>query len=144
MLDIPRRTGRDTADAATLIQIAGEKRKAGDVYLLPSLGTEAALGRRANGKLAVGNAIVYKSDIRSAYDPGLVQVKELGNLLQTTQMVKNVAKKSGDVIKNDIGPRLPSAQAIRDINKRYFQSALGLSPGDDKKELLKKLFKSKT
>lgn len=146
MADIPRKMG-DRGDLDLLVEEAGKKNKGGDVYIHTLLGTEAALGRRADGKVAVGNAIVYKAEITSPYVAGAKQVKELGNLLQTTQMVKNVAAKSAELIKNDIGPRLPSPQAVEEINKKYMTSALqrqtGIQPGDDTKTMLKKLFKPK-
>jgi hypothetical protein len=142
MADIPRKAGESGA-AETLIREAGNKRKSGDVYLHTYLGTEAALGRTKDGKVGVGNALVYKADVYSAYEPGSKQVKELGNLLQTAQMIKGVAKKSGDIIRNDIGPRLPSPAAVDDINKKHLQTALGIQPGDDNKAVLMKLFKPK-
>ena len=144
LADIPRKKG-DRSDTDILIAEAANKRKAGDVYIHTALGTEAALGRKADGKLAVGNAIAYKADVRSAYEPGVKDAKELGNILQTTQMVKALGKKLGDIIKNDIGPRLPSAKAVDEITKKHARSAFmqetGIEAGDDTKTMLKKMFK---
>ena len=147
MADIPRRTGKDQADVDTLVAEAKNRKKAGEVYIVTTLGTEAALGRTKDGKAAVGNAIVYKADVYSAYEAGSRNVKELGNILQTTQMVKNVAKRVGEIVRNDIGPRLPSAEAVAEINKKHMRSALaaetGIEPGDDAKTIMKKLFAPK-
>lgn len=143
--DIPRRSGKDQASVDVLVAEAVARRKAGDVYIHTMLGTEAALGRKADGGVAVGNAIIYKAEVFSAYEPGARTAKELGNLFQTGQMVKNVAAKVGEIIKADLGPRLPSAKAVEEIHKKHTQSALereaGIAPGDDAKTRLKKLFK---
>jgi hypothetical protein len=120
-------------------------RSGGEVYVVPFLGTEAALGRKANGKMAVGNAIVYKADVTSAYEPGARNAKELGNLMQTGQMVKSLAVNIAKIVKTEIGPKLPSAAAVAEINKKHMKSSVmsqtGIEAGDDAKTMMKKLFK---
>lgn len=148
LVTIPRNTGRDKADDDTLAAEANRRGKGGDVFVSTFLGTEAALGRKGDGKLAVGKAIAYKASVFSPYATPPVEAKELGNLLQTTQMVKTLAKKIRSIILEDLGPRLPSPAAVAEINKKHLGDGLrneaGIQPGDDPKTVLKKLFKPKT
>lgn len=147
MVNIPRRSGRDRADDAALVEEASLRGKAGDVFVATQLGTEAALGRKGNGKLAVGNAIAYKARVFSTFTPDSRDAKELGNLLQTTSMVKKLAGKIRAAVLNDLGPRLPAPAAVAEINKKHFGDGLRdeaeIAPGDDPKTVLKKLFKPK-
>lgn len=147
MVNIPRRSGKDKSDDGALAEEAALRGQGGDVFVATQWGTEAAIGRQGNGKLAVGNAIAYKARVFSPFTPEAPDAKELGNLLQTTPMVKKLAGKIRAAILNDLGPRLPAPDAMAEINKKHFGAALsneaGIAPGDDPKTVLKKLFKQK-
>jgi len=142
---IPRATGRDSGADTDLAAEASRRGKGGDVFVSTFLGTEAALGRKKDGKRAVGQAIVYKARVFSPYAADGKEAKELGNLLQTTQMVKKLAVETRALIVNDLGPRLPAPAAVEEINKKHMTGGLGeqagIEPGDDAKTVLKKLFK---
>lgn len=144
---IPRASGRDSGADSDLAAEASRRGKGGAVFVSTFLGTEAALGRKKDGKLAVGQAIVYKARVFSPYTADSKDAKELGNLLQTTQMVKKLAVEIRARILNDLGPRLPAPAAVAEIDKKNTAGGLreqaGIEPGDDAKTVLKKLLKPK-
>jgi hypothetical protein len=147
-VDLPKRKHEMSRDESLngLIQMANAKGKSGDVYVLDRVGAEDVYGIDKNTKkLATAKAFVYSAEMRSSFDPKVHTAKDMGSLFQNVQIVKNLAQKMSQVIKNDIGPTLPASAAVAEINKKYMNAGLkeqtGIEEGDDAKTVLKKLFK---
>jgi len=146
-VDLPRGKRAMGSDykLPALIRDANKKGKSGDVYVLAHIGTEDAVGKnRKSGKLYATKALVYKATLQSAYDSKKRKVKEKGTVFQNVEIVKNLAKKITKVIKKDMGPNLPSREAVAKITNEHMlkgvRAQTGINEGDDTKTILKKLF----
>jgi hypothetical protein len=131
---------------AGLIQQANKNGKSADVYVLTQLGTENALGKnKKTGKIVATKVLAYRAEIKSNYDSKVHKAKRKGTIFQNVQIVKDLAKDIRRIVKNKIGPELPSPSAVSEINKKYMTASIreqtGIEPGDDAKTILKKLFK---
>lgn len=147
-VDLPagKSAGSEATTLEGMIAAANQKGKSGDVYVYARVGSEDVYGiSKTTKKLATAKALVYSAQMRPHHGTAVKDAKEMGSLFQNVQIVKNLAKKIGDTIKTEIGPTLPSSQAVAEINKKHMSASLreqtGIEEGDDAKTVLKKLFK---
>jgi hypothetical protein len=135
--------GRPPTSMDGYIQAAGT---AGDVYVWPHLMLEDAVGRAGNGKLVAAKAFTLKAEVVSAYGTGRKEPSARGNVFQNVQVLKEGSQRVRSAILQDLGPGLPSREAVasiqksqRDAQMQAVQQQAGINPEDDAGTRLRKL-----
>jgi hypothetical protein len=139
------RAGASTEDR---IDAARAKGLSPDVWLLPHVFLADAVGT-SGGKLVSVKAFTLRGDAVSAYGTGASQAQDQGTLFQNVQVVKNAASKTRAVILEQLGPHLPSREAVAGLEKERrrkqmasIEEQAGIEPGDDAQTRLRKIFEA--
>lgn len=138
-------SGRPPTSLDDHIQAARERGTAGDVYVWPHLMLEDAVGR-SGGKLVAAKAFTLKADVVSAYGTGKKEPSARGSVFQNVQVLKEGSQRVRSAILQDLGPGLPSREAVasiqqgqRDAQMQAVQQQAGINPEDDAGTRLRKL-----
>lgn len=134
--------GRPPTSVDAYIQAAGS---AGDVYVWPHLMLEDAIGK-SGGKLVAAKAFTLKAEVVSAYGTGRKEPSARGTVFQNVQVLKEGSQRVRSAILQDLGPGLPSREAVaaiqksqRDAQMQAVQQQAGINPEDDAGTRLRKL-----
>ena len=137
--------GRPPTSLDGYIQAASERGTAGDVYVWPHLMLEDAIGK-SGGKLVAAKAFTLKAEVVSAYGTGKKEPSARGTVFQNVQVLKEGSQRVRSAILQDLGPGLPSREAVasiqksqRDAQMQALQQQAGINPEDDSGTRLRKL-----
>jgi hypothetical protein len=142
---LPKRKSHRLQDA---IEEARSRGVHADIWVMPVAYVEDMVGiNRATGKLASAAGLTFKAEMVSAYGNASAQPAAKGHILKNVQVIKDTARNIHRSAVHDLGPQLPSREAVARINQEYNQKAAqeladrhGIKPGDDKATVLRKLF----
>lgn len=118
---IVNKAAKQTKQASRRPLTSKDKPKvAADVSVFSYANIEETVGyskkTKKTGKMI---ALVYTATVTSHYLPeDTHQVKETGNIFRNVEVTKKFADKIKDVIRNKIGPNIPSAAAKQEIKEK--------------------------
>jgi hypothetical protein len=116
------RSGQPPRSIDDAAKAAGARGVRGDVYVWPHLLLEDAVGL-AKGKIVAAKAFTLKTEVASAYGTGTRQPSTRGSVLQNVKVLKDGAQQARSVILKELGPGLPSSEAIAAIDRERMSGA---------------------